>query len=91
MRPADSAPGQKHPLLLQIHGGPSAMWGPGEDSMWLEFQYFAAQGYALVFGNPRGSGGYGREFQRANHSNWGAGPAADVLGFADFAARAALG
>jgi len=87
MRPADSVPGQKHPLLLQIHGGPSAMWGPGEDSMWLEFQYFAAQGYALVFGNPRGSGGYGREFQRANHSNWGAGPAADVLGFADFAAR----
>ncbi len=87
MRPADSAPGQKHPLLLQIHGGPSAMWGPGEDSMWLEFQYFAAQGYALVFGNPRGSGGYGREFQRANHSNWGAGPAADVLGFADFAAQ----
>ncbi|MBL9206695.1 MAG: S9 family peptidase [Opitutaceae bacterium] len=87
MQPADSEPGQRHPLLLQIHGGPTAMWGPGEDSMWFEFQFFAAQGYAIVFGNPRGSGGYGRDFQRANHSNWGAGPAADVLGFADFAAQ----
>ena len=55
------------------------MWGPGEESMWFEFQYFAARGFALVFANPRGSGGYGEAFQRANHQDWGRGPAADVL------------
>ena len=87
MRPTRTTPGKRHPLLLQIHGGPSAMWGPGEESMWFEFQYFAARGFALVFANPRGSGGYGEAFQRANHQNWGHGPAADVLAAADFAAR----
>ena len=87
MRPTRTTPGKRHPLLLQIHGGPSAMWGPGEESMWFEFQYFAARGFALVFANPRGSGGYGEAFQRANHQDWGRGPAADVLAAADFAAR----
>jgi dipeptidyl aminopeptidase/acylaminoacyl peptidase len=87
MKPVPFDPAKKYPLLLQIHGGPSAMWGPGEESMWFEFQYFAARGYAIVFANPRGSGGYGYEFQRANYQNWGAGPASDILAAADFAAR----
>ena len=80
-------PGKKYPLLLQIHGGPAAMWGPGEESMWFEFQFFAAQGYAIVFANPRGSGGYGRAFQAANYRDWGKGPAADVLAAATEAAK----
>lgn len=79
--------GKKYPLLLEIHGGPSAMWGPGEDSMWLEFQFFAARGYAVVFANPRGSGGYGRDFQAANYRDWGKGPASDVLAVAAEAAK----
>ncbi|MBI5767356.1 MAG: S9 family peptidase [Verrucomicrobia bacterium] len=87
MKPVAFDAAKKHPLLLQIHGGPSAMWGPGEESMWFEFQYFAARGYALVFANPRGSGGYGFDFQRANYQNWGAGPASDILAAADFAAK----
>jgi len=87
MKPTQFDPARKYPLLVQIHGGPSAMWGPGEDTMWFEFQYYAARGYGIVFSNPRGSGGYGRDFQRANYRDWGAGPASDVLQAATFAAR----
>lgn len=87
MAPTFARSGERYPLMLQIHGGPSAMWGPGEGSMWHEFQLMAARGYGIVYSNPRGSGGYGHAFQRANFQNWGAAPAADVLGAADRAAR----
>ncbi len=87
MKPVPFDAAKKYPLLLEIHGGPSAMWGPGEESMWFEFQYFAAQGYAIVFANPRGSGGYGYMFQRANYQDWGTGPAGDILAATDAAAR----
>ncbi|MSU23995.1 MAG: S9 family peptidase [Opitutus sp.] len=87
MKPAEFDVAKKYPLLLEIHGGPSAMWGPGEDSMWFEFQFFAARGYAIVFSNPRGSGGYGYTFQRANYKNWGAGPALDILTATSIAAQ----
>lgn len=87
IKPPGFDPTKKYPLLLQIHGGPAAMWGPGEASMWHEFQYYAAQGYVVVFSNPRGSGGYGREFERANYQDWGAGPTADVLAAVDAVAR----
>lgn len=79
MKPANYTPGQKYPLLLDIHGGPSAMWGPGEASMWHEFQFFCSREYGVVYCNPRGSGGYGLDFLRANVENWGAGPTSDVL------------
>ncbi|MCY7421762.1 MAG: S9 family peptidase [Chitinophagaceae bacterium] len=79
MKPTAFAAGKKYPLLLNIHGGPSAMWGPGELSMWHEFQYFAAKGYGIVYANPRGSGGYGLDFLKGNINDWGAGPTSDVL------------
>lgn len=87
IKPANFDPKKKYPLLVQIHGGPTAMWGPGEQSMWHEFQFYAARGYVVVFANPRGSGGYGKHFQRANYKDWGTGPASDVLAAADFAAK----
>jgi len=79
MKPTAYQAGKKYPVVLEIHGGPSAMWGPGEASMWHEFQYFAAQGYGVVYSNPRGSGGYGQDFLRGNVKDWGAGPSSDVL------------
>jgi len=79
MKPANFEAGKKYPLLLEIHGGPSAMWGPGEASMWHEFQYFTSKGYGVVYSNPRGSGGYGEAFLKANVADWGAGPTSDVL------------
>lgn len=79
MKPTQMKAGEKAPLLLEIHGGPTAMWGPGELSMWHEFQYFCSKGYGVVYSNPRGSGGYGLNFMKANYQDWGTGPASDVL------------
>ncbi len=79
MKPTNYEPGKKYPVVLNIHGGPSAMWGPGESSMWHEFQYFCSKGYGVVYCNPRGSGGYGLNFLRGNVNDWGTGPTKDVL------------
>jgi dipeptidyl aminopeptidase/acylaminoacyl peptidase len=87
MKPSQTEPGKKYPLLLQMHGGPTAMWGPGEISMWHEFQFFCSQGYGVVYANPRGSGGYGLDFMKANFRDWGTGPASDVLAAASDAAK----
>jgi dipeptidyl aminopeptidase/acylaminoacyl peptidase len=83
MKPANYEAGKKYPLLLEIHGGPSAMWGPGEASMWHEYQYFCSKGYGVVYCNPRGSGGYGLDFLRGNINDWGNGPSKDVLSSLD--------
>ncbi len=47
------------PLILEIHGGPFAMYGP---SFAAEIQRYAAEGYVTVYANPRGSTGYGDDF-----------------------------
>jgi len=87
MEPAERKSGQKHPLALEIHGGPSAMWGPGEFTMWHEFQLLASRGFGVVYCNPRGSSGYGFDFKKANYRDWGEGPASDILAAASEAAK----
>lgn len=47
------------PMILEIHGGPYAMYGPYFAS---EMQRFSAEGYVTVWANPRGSTGYGEDF-----------------------------
>jgi dipeptidyl aminopeptidase/acylaminoacyl peptidase len=49
-------------------------WSP-----FLEFQILAASGMSVFYSNPRGSEGYGREFNEANLRDWGPGPMRDVL------------
>jgi dipeptidyl aminopeptidase/acylaminoacyl peptidase len=83
MRPPNLGPDARVPLALEIHGGPNVMWGPGEDTMWLEFQLLCSGGIGVVYANPRGSTGYGYAFERANFQDWGAGPAGDVLAVVD--------
>jgi dipeptidyl aminopeptidase/acylaminoacyl peptidase len=61
--PVDYQEGEKYPFLLYIHGGPHVMWGPSNAIEWYEWQNMAAQGYVMMFCNPRGSGGYGETFQ----------------------------
>ena len=85
MKPMNYQSGNKYPLVVDIHGGPSAMWGTGEASMWHEFQYYTSKGMVVVYGNPRGSGGYGTEFLAANVKDWGAGPMADIMEMTDLA------
>lgn len=87
MKPAGYVAGQKYPLVVEIHGGPTAMWGTGEASMWHEFQYYTAKGMGVVYCNPRGSGGYGTPFMASNVKDWGAGPMADVMQATDLAIK----
>jgi len=67
-----------HPLVVEIHGGPHAMWSTS-GTMWHEFQTLAARGYAVFWCNPRGSTGSGEAFAAAIERDWGATTAADVL------------
>jgi dipeptidyl aminopeptidase/acylaminoacyl peptidase len=83
MEPVNRQNGQAYPVVLEMHGGPSSMWGPGEFTMWHEFQLLCSWGYAVVYANPIGSSGYGDEFRRANYRDWGEGPASDVLAALD--------
>lgn len=89
MEPIGRKEGVKYPTILNIHGGPTAMWGPAAYTMWHEFQLEAAWGYGVVFCNPRGSAGYGDTFKRGNMKNWGNGPAADILASLDDAVKQA--
>jgi len=59
IKPAEFEPGKKYPLLLYIHGGPWAMYSARFSWDW---QNFAANGYAVLYMNPRGSTGYGQDF-----------------------------
>lgn len=69
--PVDHKDGDKAPLALNIHGGPHAAWGFSTKSMWHEWQFHAARGYAVFYCNPHGSGGYGEAFERKLHAAWG--------------------
>jgi dipeptidyl aminopeptidase/acylaminoacyl peptidase len=57
--PPDFKADGSFPLILEIHGGPYAMYGPFFGS---EIQRYAAEGYVTVWSNPRGSTGYGEDF-----------------------------
>ncbi len=59
MKPANFDPAKKYPLVLWIHGGPWSMYQVGWNWGW---QNFAANGYAVLWTNPRGSTGYGQDF-----------------------------
>jgi dipeptidyl aminopeptidase/acylaminoacyl peptidase len=59
MKPAGFEAGKKYPLVLWIHGGPWSMYNVAWS--WA-FQNFAANGYAVLWTNPRGSTGYGQDF-----------------------------
>lgn len=83
MEPTNREPGKKYPLITNMHGGPAAMWGPGEFTMWHEFQLMCSWGFGVAYCNPRGSGGYGYEFQKKNFQDWGEGPGGDVLAVVD--------
>ena len=66
--PADVPPGTRAPTLLEIHGGPGALFG---NAFFHEFQLLTGRGYNVVYANPRGSLGYGYAFSAALSKNWG--------------------
>ncbi|MEG3766508.1 S9 family peptidase [Alteromonas sp. 14N.309.X.WAT.G.H12] len=58
---------KKYPLILEIHGGPHAAYGPHFS---MEIQLMAAAGYVVVWANPRGSASYGEDFGNLIHHNY---------------------
>ncbi|MFQ5506819.1 MAG: S9 family peptidase [Planctomycetota bacterium] len=67
VKPPDFDPAKKYPLILEIHGGPFANYGPRFAA---EIQLYAARGYVVLYLNPRGSTSYGAEFGNLIHHNY---------------------
>jgi dipeptidyl aminopeptidase/acylaminoacyl peptidase len=53
---------RRYPMIMEIHGGPHGMYGVGFNPV---FQNFAANGFVVLYTNPRGSTGYGSAFGNA--------------------------
>jgi dipeptidyl aminopeptidase/acylaminoacyl peptidase len=64
VKPPGFDPSRKYPLVLEIHGGPFANYGPRFAA---EMQLYAAAGYVVLYTNPRGSTSYGEEFGNLIH------------------------
>ncbi len=62
IKPPDFDPSKKYPLILTIHGGPHSMYNGAFNFGWQEH---AANGYVVLYTNPRGSTGYGSAFGNA--------------------------
>ena len=73
VRPDGAGP---HPTILMIHGGPFSHY---THALFDEVQVLAQAGYAVVYGNPRGSSGYGAEHGRVLRGAFGAVDTEDVL------------
>ncbi len=67
MRPPGFDAAKKYPLMLEIHGGPVANYGP---RFAIETQLYAAKGYIVVYANPRGSSSYGEKFGNLIHHDY---------------------
>jgi dipeptidyl aminopeptidase/acylaminoacyl peptidase len=65
--PPDFDPNRKYPLILEIHGGPWAAYGP---SFSTDDQLYAAAGYVVLYANPRGSTSYGQAFEDEIDKNY---------------------
>ncbi|MBC8332220.1 MAG: S9 family peptidase [Anaerolineae bacterium] len=74
---------QKYPSILEIHGGPLAMYA---EFFMHEFYYLAAQGYVVYFSNPRGGQGYGETHAKAIWQDWGNADYADLMSWTDYVA-----
>ena len=74
---------QTYPSILEIHGGPLAMYA---EFFMHEFYYLAAQGYVVYFSNPRGGQGYGETHAKAIWQDWGNADYADLMSWTDYVA-----
>jgi len=84
VRPPDAVPGKAYPAILHIHGGPVSEFENDFNFYW---QVLAANGYAVIGMNPRGSSGRGEKFALAIWADWGNKDGQDVLAGIDHAVR----
>jgi len=81
-KPLDYLPGKKYPTILRPHGGP--VWAYYAEFAHLP-QILAANGYAVLFPNPRGSTGYGEKHAKAIYADWGNKDFQDDMAMVDYA------
>ena len=81
-KPLDYTPGRKWATILVPHGGP--VWAHYAEFSHLA-QLFAANGYAVLLPNPRGSSGYGQKFCQAIFADWGNKDFQDDMAMVDYA------
>lgn len=81
VKPIGFEEGKKYPTLLWIHGGPVAQY---DHSYSFNAQLFAANGYAVLLINPRGSSGYGQPFSEILFADWGNKDFEDVIAAVDY-------
>jgi len=81
-KPVDYTPGKKVPTLLNPHGGPVGQYSA---SFYHLAQLYAANGYAVLLPNPRGSSGYGQKFCEAIFADWGNKDFQDDMAMVDYA------
>jgi dipeptidyl aminopeptidase/acylaminoacyl peptidase len=80
--PPNFDPSRKYPLILEIHGGPFSSYGPVFST---DDQLYAAAGYVVVYGNPRGSTSYGDEFANTIDRNYPSHDYDDLMSMVDAA------
>jgi dipeptidyl aminopeptidase/acylaminoacyl peptidase len=80
LKPRDFDAGRKYPLIVEIHGGPNTQYGYG---FMHEMQMLVAAGYVVLYTNPRGSIGYGRDFALAVRGAWAEKDSLDIMAGVD--------
>ena len=80
LKPVGYQPGRRYPLAVDVHGGPTGAHTNGFKAGWgSPGQFYAGQGWAVLYPNPRGSTGYGERFMRGNIKDWGGGDYRDIM------------
>ena len=80
MKPPGFEPGEKYPAVLEVHGGPRSIYG---NAIYQEFHLLNAEGYVVLYSNPRGSGGYGEDYSAVLDGQWGEVDFRDLMTFLD--------
>lgn len=87
LRPTSAVASGRVPAVLRIHGGPQIQYAASFNAEW---QILAANGYAVIAANPRGSTGRGQEYAKGIYAAWGSVDVQDVLAAVDNAVARGL-
>ncbi|MEM6513087.1 MAG: S9 family peptidase [Pseudomonadota bacterium] len=82
VKPPNFEAGKQYPMIFEIHGGPFAMYQGRFD---FRYQAFAAQGFVVLYTNPRGSTGYGEAFSLGINKAYPSVDYLDLMGGVDAA------
>lgn len=84
IKPVEWKEDESYPCVLEMHGGPRGVYGEG---IYQEFQLLAAEGYTVIYTNPRGSAGYEEEYTQAVMRHYGEVDYEDFMDFTDEALK----